>query len=274
MNNTMNRLSWLDNDSNIINHLIDQGAIFYCSHSGGKDSQAMYLYLCENIPHDQIVVVHANLGEVEWRGVIDHIRNSTTHHVNVVAAKKTLLEMVKRRGKWPSPAYRQCTSDLKRGPIEKFIRHDLKQRACTVGVNCTGIRAQESPARARKQPLSINKSMTVNNRIQRTVWNWMPIFDWSVNQVWETIEQANQKPFWAYGHRGSLNNRLSCTFCIMGSRNDLRHGAKERPGLYRQYVELEKQIGHTMFTKRIDGETIPIPLEDHVGLTVNQVSQH
>jgi 3'-phosphoadenosine 5'-phosphosulfate sulfotransferase (PAPS reductase)/FAD synthetase len=36
--------------------------------------------------------------------------------------KRTYLEMVEQRGMFPSPQYRQCTSDLKRGPIEKFIR--------------------------------------------------------------------------------------------------------------------------------------------------------
>ena len=39
--------------------LIERGAIFYVSHSGGKDSQAMYIYLLANgIPNDQVVVVH------------------------------------------------------------------------------------------------------------------------------------------------------------------------------------------------------------------------
>ncbi len=37
-------------------------------------------------------------------------------------AKRTHLEMVERRGKFPSAQFRQSTSDLKRGPIERFIR--------------------------------------------------------------------------------------------------------------------------------------------------------
>ncbi len=48
----------------------DAGGVFFCSHSAGKDSQAMYLYLTVDlgIPAAQIVVVHADLGEVEWHG--------------------------------------------------------------------------------------------------------------------------------------------------------------------------------------------------------------
>ena len=57
-----------------VDELIEAGAIFYCSHSGGKDSQAMYAILRERIPHAQLVVIHADLGRVEWDGVQDHIR--------------------------------------------------------------------------------------------------------------------------------------------------------------------------------------------------------
>jgi DNA sulfur modification protein DndC len=80
--------------------LVESGAIFYCSHSGGKDSQAMYALLQGFIPDEQLVVVHADLGEVEWIGVQNHIVTITRHPVNVVRVVKqngevkTLLGMV------------------------------------------------------------------------------------------------------------------------------------------------------------------------------------
>ena len=76
---------------------IKDGALVFVSHSGGKDSQAMYAHLRAFVPADQIVVVHANLGEVEWSGVIDHIKANIDHDLNVVRAAKTLLEMVEQR---------------------------------------------------------------------------------------------------------------------------------------------------------------------------------
>lgn len=247
-----------------VQQLTNDGAIFYCSHSGGKDSQAMYAILSNIVPAEQLVVVHANLGNVEWSGVIDHIESNIDHDLHVVAAGKTFLEMVERRGMWPSPAYRQCTSDLKTGPIMKFIRNDLKARGATVAVNCMGLRAQESTNRAKKVAFEINKKETVNKRVQRTVYNWLPIFEMTEEEVFDTIYAAGQKPFWAYGERGELNSRLSCVFCIMGSQNDLRHGAQENPELFKTYVELENKIGHTMFMK---GKT-PVGLEEHIGITV------
>jgi len=246
-----------------IKHLIEDGAIFYCSHSGGKDSQAMSNFLREIIPAEQLCYVHANLGEVEWDGVISHIKNTIDGLLNIVQGKNTLLQQVEKRFQtrpnvpsWPSPRYRQCTSDLKTGPIMKFIRNDLKARGKSTGVNCVGIRAEESSKRAQKQSFSLNVKGTVSKRVTRTLYDWLPIFDWSEAEVYDFIDAAGQKPFWAYGDRGSLNSRLSCVFCIMGSKSDLRHGAKENPELFQKYLNLEKKTGYTMFQSK--GENIPL----------------
>ena len=100
-----------------VDALIEAGAIFYVSHSGGKDSQAMYAILRQRIPHAQLVVIHADLGRVEWTGVKAHIEANIDHPLNVVRANKGLLDMVRHRfatkpnvPSWPSSATRQCTS--------------------------------------------------------------------------------------------------------------------------------------------------------------------
>ncbi len=246
-----------------IEELLARGAIFYISHSGGKDSQAMYILLRNLIPPNQRVIIHADLGEVEWPGIQDHIRQYTGESLNVVKANKTFLEMVRNRGKWPSAAYRQCTSDLKRGPILKFIRNDLKKRGANIAVNCMGLRAQESVSRAKKEAFSLNANESVNKRVFREVYDWLPIHHLTTGQVFQTIQDAGEKPFWAY----KKNERLSCVFCIMGCVNDLRHGAEQNPQLYQTYVNLEKEIGHTMFMRGKE----PIYLEDHIGLKVDDL---
>lgn len=182
-----------------IHSLIEQNAIFYCSHSGGKDSQAMYALLTAIVPADQLVVVHADLGDVEWTGVQDHIRNTVDHPVNVVSAvwkdgsEKTLLGMVEHRflnrpdaPSWPSSAARFCTSDLKRDPIAKFIRNDMKQRGASIGINCMGLRAEESSARAKKVDWNINTRLSNKSR---TVYDWLPIHEWLVGDVFGYINQ-------------------------------------------------------------------------------------
>lgn len=236
-----------------VQDVINNGGVFYVSHSGGKDSQAMYALLRQIVPHNQIVLVHADLGEIEWKGVQHHIQENTQHHLNVVSAvwkdgtAKTLFGMLKHRHKkrpgvapWPSSKQRYCTSDLKRDPIHKFIRQDMKRRSVTLGVNCTGIRALESKSRSKLESFSINKRLTNKSR---TVFEWLPIHSWTVDQVFAAIDMAGQKPFWAYDH----NERLSCVFCIFGSPGDLKHGHHHRPELYKKYTDFERATGYTMF---------------------------
>lgn len=247
------------NNTNKIKELTDQGAIFYVSHSGGKDSQAMYAEIFSVVPRDQVVVVHADLGEVEWTGVQDHIKANIRHDLNVVRAAKTFFDMVRRRAEtrpgvpsWPSSATRQCTSDLKRDPIHKFIRQDMKARGVTIAVNCTGLRAAESSARAKKETWKLNARLS---KAGRQVFEWLPIHHYSDAEVFAAIAAAGQKPFHAYA---SGNKRLSCVFCIMGCENDLRNGARARPDLYKKMLDLEIETGWTMFNgkslrERVEG---------------------
>jgi|GEM_PF-4049693 len=87
--------------------LIDQGAIFLVNTSGGKDSQVMTNLLLANVPHEQLLFVHAHLGKVEWPGVIEHIERTVPLPVHVVSAGKTFFDMVEHRQMWPSPKQRQ-----------------------------------------------------------------------------------------------------------------------------------------------------------------------
>lgn len=262
-----------NDDDELISKLIANGAIFYCSHSSGKDSMAMYEVLKDRVPFDQIVVVHANLGEVEWSGVVSHIKSSIEHPLHIVEASKSFIQMVLRRSMWPSASFRQCTSDLKTGPIGKFIRNDLKEKGKTLAVNCMGLRAQESNNRAKKKALTLNAKWSLKSGV-RTVYDWLPIHEMGEEEVYDTIYAAGKKPHFAYGERGELNTRLSCVFCIMGSKNDLAHGALENPALFATYVAVEKVIGHTMFakskTKNGVKTTIPVSLEDHVGVKADE----
>jgi len=245
--------------------LARRGATFYVSHSGGKDSQAAYhavldllisLEEADDRPYQHLItVVHADLGRVEWHGTQQHIFDTTYHPLNVVHAiwkdgsRKELLDMVERRAAqrpdspaWPSSAQRYCTSDLKRGPIEKFIRNDLKDRGEHLAVNVMGLRAQESDSRAKKDTWKDNARLS---KAGREVYDWLPIHAWTTEEVFDCIARHGQEPHPAYAQ----NERLSCVFCIFGSDNDLQHGAQQRPELAAEYIALEERIGRTMFHK-------------------------
>ena len=241
-----------------IRRLIEAGFLFVLNHSGGKDSQAMYVRLAPTIPARQVIVVHAILHEVDWGGLPEHIEATVSHPVYYVAAAKSLLSMAEQRGKFPSPSYRQCTSDLKRTPIETFIRRFLRERPEYQGqvVNCLGFRAEESPARSKLQTLTKNER---NSRAGRTWFDWLPIHELTKPEVFAEIEAAGQQPHWAYQAGMS---RLSCVFCIMASTQDLRTAAQLKPALYRRYAELEQRLGFTLsMTRR--------PLPEITGVAVS-----
>lgn len=226
-----------------INDLIARGALFVVNHSGGKDSQAMMIALAQRIPHNQIVVVHADLPGVEWEGTESHMRATTEAlgitDIHVVRAGKTFLGMVEQRGYWPSPKYRQCTSDLKRGPIEKFVRGIAKARGLNLIVNCMGLRSAESCSRAKLTPMKLNAKNSVAGR---EWYDWLPIHALSTAEVFETISRAGQEAHWAY--KAGMS-RLSCVFCIMGSSTDLNTAAKLNPEMLAQYSALERKIDQT-----------------------------
>lgn len=271
-----------------INELINRGALFVVNHSGGKDSQAMFLKLRDMVPASQLLVIHVDLPGADWMGTWDHVLATAKASQNLFgcAAKpskfigsnvihpifedikviktnavKDFLEMVEASyqkllrqiadpnhhrtemvSPWPSPSMRQCTSDLKRGPIEREIRRYLKSHPRFNGliVNCMGMRAEES---AKRSKLDILKYSERNSKAGREWYDWLPIHDVLIGAVFATIKTAGQKAHWAYAAGMS---RLSCMFCIMASVADLIISATHNPITYAIYVAMEKRYGYSM----------------------------
>ncbi|MFL9632937.1 phosphoadenosine phosphosulfate reductase family protein [Klebsiella quasipneumoniae subsp. quasipneumoniae] len=172
-----------------ISSLITAGALFVSNHSGGKDSQAMLIKLLEIVPTAQLIVVHASLGVIEWPGALDLAEKQAGDAgltFIVARASKTFFEMVERRFEnrpevpsWPSASTRQCTSDLKRGPIQREVRRYAKANGYKTIVNCLGLRAQESPGRAKRQAFS---KMGISNSVN-TWYEWLPVHDLLAEEV-------------------------------------------------------------------------------------------
>jgi 3'-phosphoadenosine 5'-phosphosulfate sulfotransferase (PAPS reductase)/FAD synthetase len=220
--------------------------------SAGKDSQAMLDFIVEqcdraSVPRSRLVVVHADLGRVEWPGTRELAEEQARHYelefVAVSRPQGDLLDHIAQRGMFPSPSVRWCTSNHKRGPILTILTR-LAQRSRQQGVficrilNCLGLRADESPARARRRPFALNV-LASNGR--RQVDDWLPIHGWTTNQVWERIRQSGVRHHPAYDLGMP---RLSCCFCIFSPKSALILAGKHNPELLAEYVEVEKQTGH------------------------------
>lgn len=233
------------------------------SSSAGKDSQAMLDYVTELARAagvaDRIVVVHADLGEVEWDGTGELAARQAAHYghrfevVSRLGEKGqkdgkvyrkgevfgSILDYAERRGAWPSNKQRWCTSDFKRGPIEKLFTR--LTRVCVPGgvvriLDCMGLRAQESPARAKRPQFVVRKS---NSNVH--IDTWLPIHHWTTEQVWERIRASGVEHHRAYDLGMS---RLSCAFCIFAPKASLVLAGKHNPELLDRYVGVEERTGH------------------------------
>jgi 3'-phosphoadenosine 5'-phosphosulfate sulfotransferase (PAPS reductase)/FAD synthetase len=221
--------------------------------SAGKDSQAMLDHVVEladrsKVPRWRLVVAHADLGRVEWPGTRELAEAQARHYgLEFHAVKRSqgdLLEHIAQRGMFPSPKVRWCTSDHKRGPIRRLFTL-LAGRSLQAGcrppvriLNCLGLRAQESPCRARRPAFAANEAASSG---VRWVDDWLPIHAWTTVQVWQRISASGVPHHWAYDVGMP---RLSCCFCIFSPRSALLLAGQHNPELLAEYVALEKRIGH------------------------------
>lgn len=245
-----------------IDGLIAAGAVVAIGVSGGKDSQATAITTIRHL--DSIghqgprVLIHADLGSVEWsaslpvcRALAEHLglelivtgrpagglmeRWESRWAANV--ARYINLESVALILPWSTPAMRFCTSELKTHPILSALRKRFPGQPM---VNVTGQRRQESNARAKLPAWSFDER---NSRQGAPILNWRPILDLKVEDVFAEIAAAGLVPHEAYTKYGS--RRVSCAFCIMSSRSDMAAAARapENQGIYRRMVALELRSG-------------------------------
>jgi 3'-phosphoadenosine 5'-phosphosulfate sulfotransferase (PAPS reductase)/FAD synthetase len=153
--------------------------------SAGKDSQAMLDHVVSLADaagvRDRIVVVHCDLGRVEWAGTRELAERQAKHYglrFEVVSRPQgDLLTHIEQRGMWPDSARRYCTSDHKRGQVRKVLTKLTDEVRANRGawrlsrpvriLNCLGLRAQESPSR-RNCPACKGRGVTLPEGVKVT----------------------------------------------------------------------------------------------------------
>lgn len=251
--------------------------IIIINSSAGKDSQAMLDLVVQQAESEQVldrvVVFHADLGRAEWKGTAELAAEHADHYgvrfEKIKRPQGDLLEHVESRGMWPSSTARYCTSDHKRGQGRKvmtlLVRELGLDRPAKV-LNCMGFRREESPARRKKDPFRYDRPASGKGTV-RQVWEWLPILEWTVDDVWQRIADAGTRHHWAYDLGMP---RLSCCFCVLASRSALVLAARHNPELADEYVRIEHTIDHRftvahsmaeIVAEAADGST-PVTIED------------
>lgn len=234
------------------------GAWFVFSVSGGKDSGAALHAGCAWLdavghPRDRRVALHADLGRAEWPETLGVVRDVAAHvgvRCETTSQEHDLvwrfedrwrrcllryaaLETISLPTPWSSSSSLFCRSEQKSSRLSRY-KAALPGDLPVVGV--TGLRRAESHRRSQIAACGPDNDMIARNRRQGLLWN--PIADWTTEQVFAYHADNGIPLHPAYARSSS---RLSCAFCVLGSRNDiavsLASGSNDET--YQAYVSLE-----------------------------------
>jgi 3'-phosphoadenosine 5'-phosphosulfate sulfotransferase (PAPS reductase)/FAD synthetase len=175
----------------------------------------------------------------------DHKRDQIAK-VMTGLASETRAEAGKAVMPWMKPSQRYCTSDHKRDQQAKLLTRLAGERRGKRPVRilqCMGMRAGESVARSKLRPFYLDKR---NSNGRKRVHIWLPIHDWTVDEVWADVRASgvNYHPVYDQGMP-----RLSCCFCIYMPKAALVRAAQLMPDLAREYAQVEKEVGYSFRTE-------------------------
>lgn len=237
--------------------LLDAKAPVVLGSSGGKDSTASVIAVARHLRDYEgpKLILHADLGAVEWLdswpscqrmaaavgwelasctrpagGMMERWESRWQSSIR----RYTNMETVAVVLPWSTPSMRFCSSELKVDPITAFI----KRRFGKVPViNATGVRAEESAARAKQPTCAPAAKLPIGSL------SWRPIHHWKLEDVWASIAESGIDPHEAYGKYGS--SRVSCRYCILASEADLKASLKDQAGhaIYARMCGLELTSG-------------------------------
>lgn len=205
--------------------------------SGGVDSTAAILEALAVYPKEELTLCYQDTGA-------DH--PETTPHVEYIARVLDLplvilkpvedfWQLSKRRGIFPTPQHRHCTSYLKRDLFNHWLTVNFKGQGHEIIV-VNGIRGEESPGRA----LCKEWQDPADARYVKTASKlWHPCLDMSKLAVKERVMAEGLELHPCY----QITDRCSCWCCIFAHPNIVRAFAELHPELYEKACLAEDGIG-------------------------------
>lgn len=264
--------------------------------SGGKDSTALLLYALEH-GVEPMTVCFADTGHehqatydyveyleqatgVEIRRVRNDFRAQIAKKRETVVTKWTsdgvpqeridralellvptgnpFLDLCLWKGRFPSTRARFCSEELKHVPINTKVIDPLLRSSEAV-VSWQGIRAEESPARAKLPQWEITDPWP-------KLWLYRPIIRWTADQVFDMHRRHGIRwnPLYEQGM-----GRVGCMPCIHARKDELRQIAArfpeevERVETWERLVSETCKRGSSTFFEVNPGSYDKINAEDH-----------
>lgn len=202
------------------------GHVVVASVSGGKDSAAMSLWLTENgVEHRR---VFADTGW-EHPATYEYLRGPLTERlgpIEEVRGTKSMVELIRHKGMFPSRLRRFCTEDLKVRPLIAYVRS--VDGEC---INAVGIRAAESQARAKLPEWEHSDAFDCDV--------WRPLIRWTEQHVIDIHQRHGLAPNPLY-LRGA--ERVGCFPCIFARKREIALVADLWPGRIDEIRQLEADV--------------------------------
>ena len=224
------------------------------SMSGGKDSVATWLYLERDLGLD-VTCVFADTGwesvqlepylkylekagcrlvRLPQRKVRDlWVNDPTPERVEVLRAAGisiddplTMETLSAAKGRFPSTQARFCTTELKLVPLKKY-KATLPGNVLMV----SGVRADESPKRAKMAPYCWDDFMGCQR--------WLPLLSWTARDVFTLHSKHNIQPNPLY-LQGQI--RVGCWPCIHSRKETIRNMLVFDPEREEEILKSEKLV--------------------------------
>lgn len=202
--------------------------------SGGKDSTALWLWAKYELKHPDILPIFADTGweHADTYKYLEYL-NGKLGGLVTVKPDRDFVELAKHKSRFPSARARFCTQHLKMVPTRNYLRslgHDNI-------VMASGVRAEESPSRARM-------AEWVDTDDYYKLPQWRPILDWTWQDVFAYHDKYDIKPNPLY-KRGM--GRVGCMPCVMSNLEEVGAIARNYPETFNAIEEAEAKVGKSSF---------------------------
>lgn len=237
------------------------------SWSGGKDSQASLIYAVKEsgFPLENIEAVFCDTGwehEYTYKHVTEVCKQMGVKLVTLKNPKYDgMVDMAKKRSRFPSSKRRFCTETLKVHPMIDYvlshkehlliyqgIRSDESANRSKMDPSCTYFKFYFQPYKIDKKGKpkfhTYRKKDVIKFCKEYSDDVFRPVFDWTGEQVMSYILLAGQQPNPLY-YEGM--KRVGCFPCIMCTQSEIANIVKNHPKYIERLESAEAELESTFF---------------------------